>query len=201
MKLRKLAGKVLRTAAKGYDYARRPLTRFRLGAFDKLNLGAGGDYRPGWANLDITGHRNLIWDLTKPLPIRAGSVRYVYSEHFIEHITRDHAVKLLSNARACIVEDGALRLSTPDLRLFSEAYLDGQIPPLWTERNPTRMFNEVMRNWGHTFLYDETELRSVLSEAGFTRFKRVERHQSDHAELRGLEQRVSQLDLIVEAQP
>ena len=51
------------------------------------------------------------------------------------------------------------------------------------------------------FLYDDTELRSVLSEALFMRFRRVEHRQSDHSELRGLEQRESQLDLIVKAQP
>ena len=49
---------------------------------------------------------------------------------------------------ACMVEVGALRLSTPNLRLFWETYLDGQVPPRWPHLNPTRMINEVMRNWG-----------------------------------------------------
>lgn len=185
----------------GYSYARRPLTRFRIREYDKLNLGAGSDFREGWANLDIGGRRNLAWDLTKPLPLEAGKIRFVYSEHFIEHVARADALKLLTNLRACMVEEGVIRLSTPDLRLFSEAYLAGHLPPLWLEKNPTRMFNQIMRDWGHTFVYDESELRLILAEAGFTRFKRVERHASEHPELRDLERRVSQLDLIVEAQP
>lgn len=201
MTLKRLAGRALRWASSVYSFTRRPLTRFRLSAYDRLNLGAGGDYRDGWANLDIGGRRNLIWDLTKPLPLKISSIRYVYSEHFIEHVSREDAVKLLSNARACMKSDGVIRLSTPDLRLFSEAYLAGDVPPLWSERNPTRMFNELMRNWGHIFLYDEPELRAVLTEAGFTEIKRVARHQSDHPELCRLEQRVSQLDLIMEAKP
>ena len=185
----------------GYSHARRPLTRFRIRGYDKLNLGAGGDFRVGWANIDIGGRKNLAWDLTKPLPISPGKIRFVFSEHFIEHIAREDAIKLLSNVRACMVNDGVVRLSTPDLRLFAETYLAGDLPPSWLEKNPTRMLNQVMRDWGHTFLYDESELRDTLAEAGFKRFKRVDRHESEYSELRNLERRGSQLDLIVEARP
>ena len=179
---------------------RRPLTRLRLRKYDKLHLGAGGFQMEGWANLDIVGRRNLIWDLTRPLPMPP-RVKYIYSQHFIEHIPRAVALKLLANARAAMAADGVLRVSTPDLRLFSQAYLSGNVPELWTERNPCRFFNELMRNWGHTFLYDEEELTALLKEAGFGRVRRVARNQSDHAELRNLETRPDQLDLIMEAQP
>lgn len=177
------------------------MTRLKLKNYDRINLGAGGHARQGWANLDITGRKNLIWDLTKPLPLANGALRYVYSEHFIEHVSRKDAVKLLSNTRARMPDSGVLRISTPDLRLFSKAYLEGSVPELWTERNPTRMFNELMRNWGHTYLYDEVELTAVLREAGFSRVKRVARNASEHDALREMENRPDQLDLILEAQP
>ncbi|HEX8584155.1 MAG TPA: methyltransferase domain-containing protein [Allosphingosinicella sp.] len=193
--------RTLRSAAFGLiNRLRRPLTRLQLRKYDKLHLGAGGYQLDGWANLDLVGRRNLIWDLTRPLPMPA-HVKFVYSQHFIEHIPRDVALKLLRNAHASMAKDGVMRISTPDLRLFSQAYLSGEVPPLWTERNPCRFFNELMRNWGHTFLYDEEELTALLTEAGFRTVRRMKRNESDHAELRDLEIRPDQLDLIVEAQP
>ncbi len=180
---------------------RRSLTPFMIRNYDKLHLGAGPRYIPGWANLDLWGRKNLIWDLTHPLPVKRGSVRYVYTEHFVEHISRSDCLKLLRNCRASMASDGVLRISTPDLRQFAECYLRGEIPPGWGEQPPSRAFNELTRAWGHTYIYDEADLTSLLHEAGFRRVKRVEHGVSEHPALHALEQRESQMDLIVEAQP
>jgi predicted SAM-dependent methyltransferase len=180
---------------------RRRLTPLLLKKYNKLHLGAGPCHIPGWANLDMWGRKNLIWDLTNPLPVKRGSVTHVYSEHFVEHIPRSDCLKLLHNCRESMAPGGVLRISTPDLKLFAESYLRGEAPPDWGEENPCRAFNEVMRNWGHTFLYDEEELTSLLHEAGFSRVKRVEHRVSEHPELHNMERRGSQLDLIMEARP
>lgn len=191
----------LDTAGAFINLFRRRLTPMALRGYDKLHLGAGVHFMPGWANVDFSGRKNLIWDLTHPLPLQRGKIRHIYSEHFVEHISREKCLELLQHARQSMAPDGVLRISTPDLKLFAASYLRGEAPPDWGEKNPCRAFNEVMRNWGHTFLYDEEELTSLLHEAGFRTVRRVSHGVSEHPELNDVEHRGSQLDLILEAQP
>jgi predicted SAM-dependent methyltransferase len=185
------------------DQARRAATPAALRGHDKLHLGAGSRQIPGWANLDISGRENIIWDLRKPLPLKPGQIRFVYSEHFIEHITRDDALLLLKHAHDALVSDGVLRISTPDLRSIVEHYRRGELMSAahgnWFPQTPCRMVNEALRLWGHTFVYDEPELRALLAEAGFSAIQRVAHGKSEHPDLRGLETRPDLDDLIFEA--
>ena len=145
---------------------------------------------------------NIIWDL-KPLPLKNHSIRLIYSEHFIEHISRDEALRLLRNCRALLADAGVLRISTPDLRRLAQDYRAGNIPVMphvaWRPATPCAMINEGMRLWGHQFIYDEEELTSLLNAAGFSVVRRVRWRQSEHPELRNLETRPDFGDLILEA--
>jgi predicted SAM-dependent methyltransferase len=171
--------------------------------YDRLHLGCGPRRLPGWANVDISAEGEIVWDLRKPLPV--STVRFVYSEHFIEHIDRPDAVSLLANVRRVLAPDGVLRVSTPDLAEAVADYHAGKLPSMpehgWEPQSLCQMLNDSMREWGHRFVYDELELRAVLAEAGFTRVKRVAHGESDVPELRGLESRPDFGDLIFEARP
>lgn len=174
----------------------------RLRNADKLHLGAGGNLLPGWANVDLYGP--IPWDLRKPLPVAPRSVRLIYSEHFIEHLTRDEALRLLRDCSRLLLPGGAIRISTPDLKPLVQDYLAGKFggsPEAgWFPHSPCEMVNDAMRLWGHQFVYDEPELRSMMVEAGFSNVQRVEWGQSDIPELRKLESRPpASDDLIVEA--
>jgi predicted SAM-dependent methyltransferase len=65
---------------------------------------------------------------------------------------------------------------------------------------PCRMLIEGLLMWGHTFVYDETELVGLLRECGFQKIERVKWGESGHPELRNLESRPDFADLILEAQ-
>jgi predicted SAM-dependent methyltransferase len=186
-----------------WDRARRAATPAALRRYDRLHLGAGARQIPGWANLDIAGRGNLIWDLRKPLPLEAGQIRFVYSEHFIEHITRADALLLLKHARHVLAADGVIRISTPNLATVVDYYRRGELMAMqhgnWFPKTPCQMVNESLRLWGHTFVYDEPELRSLLSEAGFCAIARVAHGKSEYSELCGLETRPDFDDLIFEA--
>ena len=174
----------------------------KLAPFEKLQLGAGPNPLPGWANIDLEGS-DICWDLTRPLPLAEGSVRLVYSEHFIEHVSRDDAQRILENCYRAMEPGGTIRISTPDLRKLAQDYLAGTIVEMahggWFPESPCRMVNEGMHLWGHQFLYDEEELTSALSTAGFRDVRRVAWRKSDLAELRDLETRPDFGDLIMEA--
>ena len=177
-------------------------TARKIQAFDKLQLGAGPNPLPGWGNVDLIGE-NLRWDLTRPLPLKSRSIKFVYSEHFIEHVTRDQAVMILTNCRKAMVSGGVIRLSTPDLKKLVSDYLEGHLIRMehgeWYPKTLCGMVNEGVRDWGHQFIYDEPELRAVLEESGFTQIERVRWGESRHPELSGLETRPDFADLIVEA--
>jgi predicted SAM-dependent methyltransferase len=182
---------------------KRRSTPQKLKKYDKLHLGSGGRIIDGWANIDITGLRTLPWDLRKPLPLAPGQVRLVYTEHFIEHIDRDAALRLLSRVREAMASGGVIRISTPDLAKLVADYQAGQVVRMehggWFPETPCRMVNEGMRLWGHTFIYDEPELFALLNECGYSDIRRVKRGESEHSELRGLESRPDFADLLVEA--
>ena len=182
---------------------RRVATPRRLRRFDRLHLGSGARRLDGWANVDINGLGAIVWDLRKPLPVRPGQIRFVYTEHFIEHIGRDDAVRLLRHVRRTLADEGVLRVSTPDLAHLVEEYRARRVVHMehggWYPETPCIMLNEAMRLWDHVFLYDEAELRRLLEECGYSRIERVEWGQSEFSELRSLESRPDFSDLIVEA--
>ena len=171
---------------------------------DKLHLGAGSHLLPGWANIDLYGP--IAWDLRKPLPVASKSVRLIYSEHFIEHVTRDEGLRLLKDCRRVLLPEGTIRISTPDLRALLDDYQNGKFDGApeagWFPNSPCEMVNDALRLWGHQFVYDEPELRSLLAEAGFKNVRRVEWGQSEIPGLRNLESRPpASDDLILEANP
>lgn len=174
----------------------------KLKAFDKLQLGAGPNTIPGWGNIDLEGS-NICWDLTRPLPVSEESIRFIYTEHFIEHVSASEGRALLLNCFTALAEGGVIRLSTPDLRVLVRDYVEGHVVEAphggWFPQTPCQMINEGMRLWGHQYLYDESELIAVLRQVGFARVTRVNWGESECPELRGLETRPDFGDLVVEA--
>lgn len=178
--------------------------RAALAAHTRLHLGCGRNVLAGWANVDAEGGDGVIaWDLRRPLPAADASFDYVFSEHFIEHVTRDEALRLLRECVRVLKPGGVLRTSTPDLRKLVSEYLAGRLDEWrdveWLPATPCRLLNEGMRSWGHQFVYDEPELRLLLAEAGFVAVERVAWRESTHTALRAIECRPLHAEIIVEA--
>lgn len=170
----------------------------------KLHLGCGSNLLSGWVNIDLDSPgSDLHADLTQPLPFSNGSVDLIFTEHFIEHITRANAVALLKECKRVMRQGAVMRISTPDLNWLVQQYslskTDEWADVHWHPNTPCQLINEGMRSWGHHFLYDIKELCNVLQEAGFSSIKSVPHRSSDHDELRGLECRSWHRELIVEA--
>ncbi len=169
----------------------------------KLHLGCGTNLIPGWVNVDLSKSRGVTpWDLTKPFPIESGSIDYIYSEHFIEHITREQAKELLFECYRVLRVGGVFRISTPDLKKLVNEYLSGNLSEWsdlgWNPASPCALINEGMRLWDHQFLYDVEELTGLIKDCGFSHIEQVAWRDSGHAELKGLECRPFHGDLILE---
>jgi predicted SAM-dependent methyltransferase len=170
----------------------------------KLHLGCGPVKLAGWNNIDLDSPAaDLHWDLTTPLPFPDESIDAIYSEHFIEHITREDAVAFLARCRRLLKPGATMRVTTPDLRWIVAMYIAGEVDHWrdvqWVADTPCRLMNEGMRLWGHQWAYDSADLHAVFAEAGFAETRDAAYRESVVPCLAGLESRPYHHELIVEA--
>jgi predicted SAM-dependent methyltransferase len=187
-----------------FDLVERQTATRRLKGAEKLHLGCGSRHFDGWSNIDLVGPQGTIkWNLTRPIPAKLNSVRFIYSEHFIEHIARSEAALLLENCFDLLIPGGVIRISTPNLGFLVEQYRVGCVSEWrdmgWAPETPAQMLNEGLHLWNHKFVYDYNELSRALREAGFQTLRAVSWRDSEYLELRGRETRPYHDDLIVEA--
>jgi len=172
----------------------------------RLHLGSGPHIFDGWTNVDIDpGIGGSCWDLERALPLPTESIRFIFTEHFIEHISREQCLALLTECRRVLKRDGVLRASTPNLRFLLQQYEQGRLDEWrdvgWRPATACAMVNEGLHCWGHRFVYDEAELVLLLQETGFTRVDVVKWHESSYEALRDRERRPFHNELICEARP
>lgn len=177
--------------------------RKKLKGATMLHLGCGNNILDGWSNIDVARGPSIIrCDLSRALPVAKGTIEFIYSEHFIEHLTRPRGLLFLKMCHEALKPGGILRISTPDLQKLMREYLKGQVDEWqnvsWAPSSPCAMVNEGLRLWGHQYVYDENELRGALETAGFVNIRRMAWRQSDHETLRNLECRPFHEDLILE---
>ena len=140
-----------------------------------VNLGCGQSPLEGWVNVDIArGPRvDVVWDLRRGLPFADESCAAIFSEHVIEHLSKEDAERLLGECRRVLQRGGALRLSTPDAGRYLRSYAgDGEFlrHPSFPQpfETPIDRVNIMMREGGqHLWAYDGDSLLSLLRRAGF----------------------------------
>lgn len=172
----------------------------------KLHIGCGEVYLPRWINIDNESSKaDLRHDLTKPLPYADGSVDFIYSEHFIEHLTPEEGEFFLREARRVLQKDGVMRIATPDLDHIVFKYFFRWKNQAWITdygyshlKTRAEMMNVVFRHWGHRWLYNFEELERRLRSSGFQDVRREQPGRSSSTVLSGLETRKDS-KLIVES--
>lgn len=190
----------------------------------KVNIGCGPHGLSGWTNLDwgvlpflsklpwlcrtlVFLHllpemycrpwpsNPRLWDCRKRLPFRNGSVDFIYTSHFIEHLPRYQTLQLLTECKRALRPSGVLRISVPDVRLLAERFLkddsrfflglEGETPAypqltcpadlfvqhfygydVWSKPNWVQKMQRLFTR-GHVWMYDFASLRALLLNAGF----------------------------------
>jgi predicted SAM-dependent methyltransferase len=172
-------------------------------ALRKLQIGAGGNPLPGWLNTELQPLRRdmLYLDAARLFPFADDSFDHVFSEHVIEHLTLEEGERMLGECFRVLRPGGTMRISTPDLLFLTdllkaersqmgEAYVRWaieQFVPEQARAGPVAVFNNAMRAWGHSFIYDAQSLEGAIRRAGFGKARRCEAGESPDIELRGLE--------------
>jgi predicted SAM-dependent methyltransferase len=65
----------------------------------------------------------MIWNVKKPLPFGDGMVKYVYTSHLIEHLTKDECEFFLRQCHRVLRSEGIIRIIVPDLQSQVSDYL------------------------------------------------------------------------------
>jgi predicted SAM-dependent methyltransferase len=175
----------------------------------KLHLGCGRVRLKDWVNIDSDtslGTADIVWDLTRGIPVDNSSCKLVYCEHLLEHFTVEQGLSLLRECYRVLEPGGVLRVAMPSLDvLIKDSYLGswrGQDWLSWPQyqfiETRAEMLNIAFRGWGHKWLYDQEELHRRLKESGFKDIRDAEWGTSDIDDFTGLEIRKDSL-LICEA--
>jgi len=76
------------------------------------------DYKSKWP-------KNLkLCDCRKGLPFKPGSVDFIYTSHFLEHLKRFEAEHVLKECLRVLKTPGVLRIVLPDLKKISAKYME-----------------------------------------------------------------------------
>ncbi|WP_322042384.1 class I SAM-dependent methyltransferase [Paraburkholderia sp. J67] len=113
---------------------------------ERLHIGSGKDYMPGWLNLDVLARAepDVLLDLCAPLTLparldsalagpvelRADSVDFIYANNVLEHV--GDLVQLMTNCLRLLKMDGQMLIEVP----YEKA------PGAWQDPTHVRAFNE-----------------------------------------------------------
>lgn len=188
--------------------AQKAKTYLAYSAPPALHLGCGDKAFVGWLNIDIGGKADIVCDLTRPLSFLPSES----FEHVLEHFDRPQGGRILNEVYRILKPGGVVRLALPDLDRVISEYLDFQphkyceiheaFSPAYGEtfRSKGEFIDICFRAWGHTYLYNEEDLTTLLTKNSFRSANRKKYHESEYAIFRGIETRPpDQSALILEA--
>jgi predicted SAM-dependent methyltransferase len=170
-------GNVLRNA-----FRARPTDPLRnFNAPYKIHLGCDVVKIEGLINVDVrpTAATDIVRDCGDVNVFPDNSAELIFSHAFFEHLYRAQQIPLLTDIRRALRPDGHIFFcGIPDFEVIARCYLDklkGNISPTFDlfevyrythgdpEQHPTWWIEQL-----HKSLFDQHEMRRLLTEAGFT---------------------------------
>ena len=153
----------------------------------QLHLGCGKRVIPGFIHVDVADFPHIDYPVPiDSLPMFAdGSVDLIYCSHAFEYFDRVQAKQVLGEWHRVLRPAGTLRLGVPAFEALVKVSLDYHrleliLGPLYGRMEvATRQGPAVLY---HKTTYDFPSLRAVLEDGGFTKVRRYDWRQTDHAE-------------------
>jgi hypothetical protein len=132
---------------------------------EKLHLCCGSNILSGWLNHD----RDV--DIRLALPFPDESMRFVFIEHGLEHISPAEAWAFLKELRRIIKRGGRARIIVPcvDLifRRYDEQYSDFLRSRLKIDGSLESAIHNIVTRWGHESIWTTDALQSLLGALNF----------------------------------
>lgn len=144
----------------------------------------------------LAEHIFVHHDLASGLPFESGVVQYIYTSHFLEHLYRADAIRLLRECHRVLKPGGIIRISVPDLEYALNLYRDGRKE----EMLANYFFVEDGENQysRHKYMYDFAMLKALLEQTGFKGVAHCEFRQGEVPDIGVLDNRAEE-SLFVEA--
>jgi predicted SAM-dependent methyltransferase len=152
----------------------------------RLHIGSGNVRLPGWTNVDaqrLPGV-DVVADVTRGLDFAGAEA--VFSEHFLEHLAVDDALRFLLEVHRALMDGGWVRLTTPNLDWvwLTHYRLEGEAAE---RREAALAINRAFRGWRHQFLWNREMLAEALAACGFEAVRWCRRGESELPFFRDLE--------------
>lgn len=95
----------------------------KIPALRKLHFGCGSDYKKGFINLDMIKSADYYFDARNRLPFRDRTIEYIYSSHFVEHLSNAELMRHFKECFRVLQVDGIYRICIPDFESSIKAYI------------------------------------------------------------------------------
>lgn len=187
---------ILETRIRAADLAGRlsPRQRIRLRSLRRahglqVNIGCGRSTKSGWVNIDVSPAADVRMDLRRRLPFEEGTVRYIFTEHFCDHLGFPDVIgRFLKDCFRVLEPHGVARFVVHDVIGLMRACVehDRRYFEIGQEIHETDVtaVNYLMRmNDMHQFLYDFETFERLLRRAGFGIVRRCKYLESSHPDL------------------
>jgi predicted SAM-dependent methyltransferase len=157
-----------------------------------LNLGSGprGLAASNWINVDAFHDTNVhhLMDFGRPFPFADGSFDGIFSEHVLEHFSREDGARVLRECRRVLAPGGFLRVIVPDAGKILQAYVDDPQSLISHRETSTGLPIEVVnlyayQRYEHQCLYDWPLMRRTLADVGFSDISRSRYRESANPSL------------------
>lgn len=158
----------------------------------RLHIGCGKESLDGWCNIDLLPlpHVDLCLDVSQGLPFHGAT--HIFAEHFLEHLEVLDALTFLRDCHGSLVEDGWIRLSTPNLdwvwtHLYSADPLTDQEGRIDKRVDKAVHINRAFYGWQHRFIWNRELLSEALTAAGFDGIRECAYGKSELDAFQGIE--------------
>lgn len=90
-----------------------------------LNFACGSRIHKDFENIDFYPINENVKkvNLLQTLPYSDNTFNVAYSSHFLEHLDKDNAKKILKEIKRVLKDDGILRIVVPDLEDIAREYI------------------------------------------------------------------------------
>ncbi len=142
----------------------------------------------------LRGNQFVHHDMTYGIPLPDESVDYVFSSHFLEHLTKAGGEQLMTETLRVLRPGGVVRILVPDLEQAIAAYGEGR---------KEEALEGIFEGWElgdyarHRYMYDYDLLAGMLERVGFTGVRRRQAREGLVPDLDVLDRREN--SLFVEA--
>ena len=153
--------------------------------YEKIHLGCGQKYLPGWYHvdalpLDHVDHVGRVEDLSF---VPDGTAGLIYACHVLEHFGRHTYLDALREWHRVLRPGGVLRLAVPDFGAAAKLYAAGGLPRGIEDVRGLVTGGQRDEYDFHGMIFDEPSLSAALREVGFAETRLWDWRTTEHAHM------------------